>query len=133
MYRTDAAIAPSTGPVSEGAAAPPPEPREAEPDRDSSSGTVATAPRPARTAPKRRRLPQYRVLLHNDNVNDMVWVARSIVQVARLAHQVAVTRMLEAHRRGVSLLLVTHQEHAELLEEQFRSKRIHVTIEPEEG
>ena len=40
-------------------------------------------------------------------------------------------RVLEAHRTGVSLLLSTHQEHAELLAEQFASKSLTVTIEPE--
>jgi ATP-dependent Clp protease adapter protein ClpS len=39
--------------------------------------------------------------------------------------------MLEAHQRGISLLLTTHREHAELLHEQFHSKHLTVTIEPE--
>jgi len=39
--------------------------------------------------------------------------------------------MVEAHRKGVSLVTVTHRERAEFLEEQFRSCRLIVTIEPE--
>jgi ATP-dependent Clp protease adapter protein ClpS len=39
--------------------------------------------------------------------------------------------MMEAHTTGVSLVLVTHKERAELYEEQFRSVLLTVTIEPE--
>ena len=38
--------------------------------------------------------------------------------------------MLEAHETGVTLLVETHREHAELLQEQFQSKQLTVTIEP---
>ena len=38
---------------------------------------------------------------------------------------------IPAHKTGVSLILVTHREHAELLQEQFASKRLTVTIEPD--
>ena len=40
--------------------------------------------------------------------------------------------MMEAQETGVSLLLVTHKEKAELLQEQFKSKSLIVTIEPAE-
>jgi ATP-dependent Clp protease adapter protein ClpS len=40
--------------------------------------------------------------------------------------------MLEAHKRGLALLVSTHREHAELLQEQFTSKKLTVTIEPGE-
>ena len=43
----------------------------------------------------------------------------------------AAQRALEAHETGVSLLLVTHQERAELYQEQFASCGLTVTIEPE--
>jgi len=106
---------------------PPPAPeREAEPD----SGGTATATRPAPARPKPRSLPPYRVLLHNDDVNDMIFVAATISELVRLTRADAVARMLEAHRLGLSVLVVTHREHAELLEDQFRSKGLTVTIEP---
>jgi ATP-dependent Clp protease adaptor protein ClpS len=46
--------------------------------------------------------------------------------------QRAAAVMLEAHRTGVALVLVTHLERAELYVDQFRSKKIRVTIEPTE-
>ncbi len=91
---------------------------------------VGTALGTARVRPRTRRLPPWRILLHNDNVNDMPYVVETIVALTRLNRHDAVTRMLEAHTRGLSLLLTTHREHAELLDEQFQSKRLKVTIEP---
>jgi ATP-dependent Clp protease adapter protein ClpS len=76
------------------------------------------------------RLPPWSVLLHNDDVNDMGDVVDAIVELAGLRRPDAVRRMLEAHRAGLTLLLQTHREHAELLQEQFASKRLTVTIEP---
>ncbi|TDJ57503.1 MAG: ATP-dependent Clp protease adaptor ClpS [Planctomycetota bacterium] len=91
---------------------------------------VGTALGTARVRPRTRRLPPWRILLHNDNVNDMPYVVETIVALTRLNRHDAVSRMLEAHTRGLSLLLTTHREHAELLDEQFQSKRLKVTIEP---
>ena len=79
--------------------------------------------------PRTRRLPPWNVLLHNDDVNDVLYVANTIIELTTLNRQDAVARMLEAHTRGLSLLLQTHREHAELLQEQFASKRLTVTIE----
>ena len=105
-------------------------PRDREAGEDGGAAT-ATATRPAPSPPRPRRLPPYRVLLHNDDVNEMLFVASTIVELARLTRTEALERMLEAHQRGLSLLLVTHLEHAELLEEQFQSKGLVVTIEPD--
>ena len=41
-------------------------------------------------------------------------------------------RTVEANQSGLSLLLVTHKERAELYQEQFQSKGLTVTIEPAE-
>ena len=38
--------------------------------------------------------------------------------------------MLEAHKSGVALLLVTHKERAELYLDQFQSMGLSVSIEP---
>jgi ATP-dependent Clp protease adapter protein ClpS len=91
-------------------------------------GATATVVRPAR--PKIDRLPPWQVLLHNDDVNEMGYVMRTIVSLTPLDEQAALVRMLEAHESGVSLLMQTHREHAELLQEQFTSKFLVVTIEP---
>ena len=39
-------------------------------------------------------------------------------------------KMLEAHHRGTALLLMTHQERAELYRDQFTSRNLTVTVEP---
>lgn len=97
---------------------------------------VATAPPPAANTetkpapPKVDQLPPYRVLLHNDDHNDIVFVVESIMELTPLNKERAVTATLEAHNRGLSLLLVTHKEKAELYQEQFQSKKLTVTIEP---
>ena len=97
-------------------------------EQPGTSGGTVLMPRPAR--PRSRRLPAWNVLLHNDDVNDMLYVADTIVELTTLNRHDAVLRMFEAHQTGLSLLVQTHREHAELLGEQFTSKRLTVTIEP---
>lgn len=76
-------------------------------------------------------MPPWNVLLHNDDVNEMGFVVETIVELTTLTPQTALVRMLEAHRKGLALLLSTHREYAELLQEQFASKGMQVTIEPD--
>ncbi|MBU0719448.1 MAG: ATP-dependent Clp protease adaptor ClpS [Planctomycetes bacterium] len=93
---------------------------------------VAPAKRPTSVERRPKRLPPYRVLLHNDDVNTFEHVIKSVLQLTTLEVEEAVIRALEAHETGVALLLVTHQERAELYVEQFASLSIIVTIEPTE-
>lgn len=102
----------------------------AAPASDKPQAAVAERPAPTRTPP--RQLPQFRVLLHNDDHNDMVHVVGTLIELASLEKQKAVLVMLEAHAQGVALVLVTHKERAELIQEQFASKGLTVTIEPAE-
>ena len=95
---------------------------------DQASAGAAVKSRPA--TPRTRYLPPWKVLLHNDDVNDMVYVVETITELTTLNRQDALLRTLEADKTGVALLLTTHREHAELLSEQFASKRLTVTIEP---
>ena len=105
------------------------------PQRSTGNGTgagVATAVRPA-PAPARPTpdvLPPWRVLLHNDDRNDMDYVVETIVRVVRLNRPSATRCMVEAHRKGCGQVLATHRERAEFLAEQLRSCRLTVTIEP---
>jgi ATP-dependent Clp protease adaptor protein ClpS len=92
---------------------------------------VATRPEKAPAKPPPQQLPPYKVLLHNDDKNEMLFVIQSIVELTPLNRQDALNRMLEAHESGVALLLVTHKERAELYQEQFKSKGLIVTIEPQ--
>lgn len=79
-----------------------------------------------------RLAPLYRVLLHNDDVNDMGHVVRSLCEVFKLEVPQAVSLMIEAHETGVALVKVEPLEHAELHQEQMQSLGLTVTLEPEE-
>ena len=82
-------------------------------------------------APAAKLLPPFKVLLHNDNVNEFIYVVATIVELTPLTAEEAFVRTLEAHENRVSLLLVTHKERAELYCEQFASRRLTVTTEPD--
>lgn len=98
---------------------------------DGGGAVTATPPRVQPARPRVDRLPPWRVLLHNDDVNDMGYVVDTIMVLTPLSEQDALLRMVEAHHTGVALLMATHQEHAELLQEQFTSRQLCVTIEPD--
>ncbi len=100
-------------------------------DQNPNEGRTGTIERTEPQPPQVRRLPPWKVLLHNDDVNDVVYVVETIVALTPLRRPEATVRMFEAHKSGVAHLLSTHREHAELLEEQFASKRLTVTIEAE--
>ena len=87
-----------------------------------------TKPKP----PKRRDLPPWKVLLHNDNKNTFDHVILSIIELTPLKELDAIKATEEAHRTGVALLLVTHRERAELFVDQFQTKKLKVSIEPDE-
>jgi ATP-dependent Clp protease adaptor protein ClpS len=109
-----------------------------EKEEGKNAGTVAAAPKKKtkkKAAPKRnppKQLPPWKVLLHNDDVNDFVYVVETIVTLTPLKPERAIICMKEAHESGLSLLLTTHKERAELYQEQFQSKGLTVTIEPAE-
>lgn len=107
-------------------------------DQEQTGGT-ATAPekpklskKPSPVQKPPQPLPPWKVLLHNDDVNDYLYVVESILELTPLKEQDAILRMKEADESGVALLLVTHQERAELYRDQFTSKGLTVTIEPAE-
>lgn len=110
-------------------------PNPSEPSSDPAATAVQERPAPAkpqtRPDPRVDHLPPYRVLLHNDDHNEMLSVVSTIVELTPLKRPRAVQAMFEAHLSGVALLLVTHKELAELYQEQFASKRLTVTIEPD--
>src|SRR5688572_14285230 len=100
------------------------------------SGTATAKPKRAtKSAPKQKppqMLPPWKVLLHNDDKNDIVHVVHTIMELTTLKEQDAKLRTKEAHETGVALLLTTHKERAELYKDQFESKGLTVTIEPAE-
>ena len=91
-----------------------------------------SATRPEAAPPEPKPLPPWKVLLHNDQVNEMLYVVETIVELTALSATAATQRMLEAHKAGVALLLTTHKERAELYKDQFTSKGLTVTIEADE-
>jgi len=113
------------------------------PDKQSSQQTIepvrtggactTAAPHKRPTRPRRRpkQLPPYKVLLHNDDVNSFEHVILAILKLTPLESQQAILKTLEAHETGVSLLLVTHKERAELYVEQFATYQLSITIEPD--
>jgi len=80
--------------------------------------------------PKRKQMPQYKVLLHNDDVNAEKDVINRLVEIAKLTEEEASKRTKEAALDGVSLILITHYEFAELLRDRFEACNITVTFEP---
>ena len=80
----------------------------------------------------RKRLPRYKVLLHNDPVNNMEYVVTTLRQVVpQLSEQDAMAVMLEAHNTGVGLVIVCDLEPAEFYCETLQAKGLTSTIEPE--
>ncbi|HXE54578.1 MAG TPA: ATP-dependent Clp protease adaptor ClpS [Tepidisphaeraceae bacterium] len=112
----------------------------AEKDKDQQgpeeSGTATVKPkRSPKKAPQKKPpqpLPPWKVLLHNDDKNDIIFVVRTVMELTPLKEEEAEQRTVEAHKTGVALLLTTHKERAELYQEQFTSKGLTVTIEPAE-
>ena len=102
-------------------------------DQPADGGTATVKPkRKPRTSPSRLdKMPLWKVLLHNDDDSLMEDVVAAIQQIVKMKYVPAMQHMLEAHQRGISLLCVTHREHAELIQEQFETKLLTVTIEPD--
>ena len=90
-----------------------------------------TSPRKRATKSPPRLLPPWKVILHNDDNNELEDVVRTIYRLTPLSPEEATTRTLEAHESGAALLLVTHQERAELYVEQFASCGLTATAEPD--
>lgn len=90
---------------------------------------TATLPETAPAAPQTRALPPYAVVLHNDDHNEMAFVAHTVCMLARMPMEQAFECTLEAHEEGQAVVLRTHREHAELVCEQFQSKGLCATVE----
>ncbi|MFN8556030.1 MAG: ATP-dependent Clp protease adaptor ClpS [Dehalococcoidia bacterium] len=78
----------------------------------------------------RRLLPPYAVVLHDDDVNDMGYVVRSLQMcVPGLDEQQAVAIMLEAHLNGRAHVITCPLEQAELYRDRLESRGLTATIE----
>ena len=114
------------------------DPTEAQHD-DSRDAPASTAVRDAGPTPTEEsapacprvdQLPPFRVILHNDDVNDILHVVETIELLTPHNRLRAYELTMQAHTRGRASLLVTHRERAELFVAQFRSRRLTATMEP---
>ncbi len=101
---------------------------DVKPVQSTGQGRIEVKPIP-RKAPSRRMRP-WKVVLHNDDVNDQLYVVETIMKLTPLNKYEAIIRMLEAHTKGKTMLLTTHRERAELYWEQFAGRGLVVTIRP---
>ena len=77
--------------------------------------------------------PRWKVLLHNDDVHDMLYVIGALRKaVPGVTVEEAVQIMLEAHTTGVGLVTVAPREEAEYYEERIQTFGLGASIEPEE-
>ena len=82
------------------------------------------------TRPLSETLPPYRVVLHNDDVNEMGHVVRALLQsVPELDPERATAIMLEAHLNGRAEVIACPRERAELYRDRLESFGLTATIE----
>lgn len=76
-------------------------------------------------------VPRFKVLLHNDDHNDMEYVMKTLTRVFKFKLHECERIMLEAHRNGMALCTVEPLEQAEFHKDQLTSYSLISTIEPE--
>lgn len=89
--------------------------------------STQTTETPSKTPPK--TLKPWKVIVHNDDINTYEHVIISFMQILNLEPQVALLKTVEVDKEGLSIVAITHKEHAELLQEQLQSRTLTVTIE----
>jgi ATP-dependent Clp protease adaptor protein ClpS len=78
----------------------------------------------------RRHLPPYAVILHNDDVNDMVYVVATLMLcVPEVDKDRAAAIMLEAHLNGQAHVITCPLERAELYRDRLEGRGLTATIE----
>ncbi len=83
-----------------------------------------------RTRSIEETLPPYRVMLHNDDVNEMLHVVRALLEsVPELTSERAAEIMIEAHTHGEAEVIRCPLERAELYRDRLRSFGLTATIE----
>lgn len=81
--------------------------------------------------PKPKGLKQWKVIVHNDDINTYQHVVKTFVEVIRLDEKTAFAKTVEVDKEGLSVVAITHKEHAEFIQGQLQSKALTVTIEPD--
>lgn len=79
-----------------------------------------------------RLLPPYKVILFNDDYNDMDYVVEVLLRlIEHLTSPEAVEIMMEAHLTGSAVVVVCPRETAEYYQERLSGYGLTATIEPE--
>ena len=80
----------------------------------------------------RKIFPRYKVLLHNDPINTMEYVVKTLREVVtQLSEQDAISVMLDAHNNEVGLVIVCDIEPAEFYSQALNSRGLKSSIEKE--
>ncbi len=83
-----------------------------------------------KTDRKQRLFDPYKVLLHNDDVNEQGHVVQSLLKaVPQLPTSQATEIMLEADNQGVAIVILCPLEHAEMYRDRLRSFGLVSSIE----
>lgn len=84
------------------------------------------------TSQRAKLLPPYKVILHNDDYNDMDYVVFALLKaINNLTQTEAESIMLTAHLFGHAVAAVCPKEIAELYQERLLSFGLTATIEPD--
>jgi ATP-dependent Clp protease adaptor protein ClpS len=84
----------------------------------------------AEKAEKTEILPPYKVILHNDDHNDMVYVVQCLLKsIPKLGRVRAIEIMFEAHNHGQAVVTTCPLELAELYRDRLESFGLTATIE----
>ena len=78
----------------------------------------------------RKRLPQYKVVLLQNGLNDLMFVVRCVMELVRYPRAEATHKMWQTHHCGRSVLLTTYRERGEVFVELFAERGLSVTLEP---
>jgi ATP-dependent Clp protease adapter protein ClpS len=73
----------------------------------------------------------YKVLLHNDSVNDFGHVIRCVMDTFHYPFEQAFEITLSAHKTGVAMCTVEPLERAELHRDQLQAFSLTATVEPD--
>lgn len=78
-----------------------------------------------------RLLPPYKVIVYDDDYNEMNYVVFALMQSVHLTAQEAERIMLTAHLTGRAIVIVCPKEAAEYYQERLLSYNLTATIEPD--
>lgn len=74
-----------------------------------------------KTKPEISPAPQYHVVLHDDDNHTYVYVIAMCMQLFAMTKEEGYTHAQEVDTQGITILLTTHLEHAELKRDQIRA------------